>query len=99
MQADAFQVAYRIPNLLRDLFAEGALSAAFVPTYAATLVRDGREAAFRLASRVLTLLSLGLAGAILLGYAFAGEVVGALAPGYEQVLGKPELTEFLTRVM
>jgi putative peptidoglycan lipid II flippase len=99
MQADAFQVAYRIPNLLRDLFAEGALSAAFVPTYAATLVRDGREAAFRLASRVLTLLSLGLAGAILLGYVFAGEIVAALAPGYEQVAGKPELTEFLTRVM
>ena len=41
LHADAFQVAYRIPNLLRDLFAEGALSAAFVPTYARTLLRDG----------------------------------------------------------
>ncbi len=99
MQADAFQVAYRIPNLLRDLFAEGALSAAFVPTYAAALVREGREAAFRLASRVLSLLSLGLAAVILLAYSFAGELVAALAPGYEQVAGKPELTGQLTRIM
>jgi putative peptidoglycan lipid II flippase len=99
LQADAFQVAYRIPNLLRDLFAEGALSASFVPTYAGALLREGREAAFRLASRVLTLLSIGLASVILLGYLFASQVVEALAPGYGQVAGKPELTEQLTRIM
>jgi len=99
MQADAFQVAFRIPNLLRDLFAEGALSAAFVPTYAATLVQQGRDAAFRLASRVLSLLSVALGGAILLGYLAAGPIVEALAPGYGPIPGKSELTEFLTRVM
>ena len=43
--SDAFLAAFRIPNLLRDLFAEGALSTAFVPTYVATLRRDGRTAA------------------------------------------------------
>ncbi len=44
LYADAFQIAFRIPNLLRDLFAEGALSSAFVPTYARTLAAGGREA-------------------------------------------------------
>ena len=43
LYADAFQAAFRIPNLLRDLFAEGALSAAFVPTYARALAGEGRE--------------------------------------------------------
>ena len=99
MQADAFQIAFRIPNLLRDLFAEGALSAAFVPTYAAALVRDGRAAAFRLAARVLSVLCVALGGVIVLGYLAAGAIVDALAPGYGLIAGKTELTEFLTRVM
>ena len=47
LYSDAFLAAFRIPNLLRDLFAEGALSTAFVPTYVATLRRDGRTAARR----------------------------------------------------
>ena len=46
--ADAFLVAFRIPNLLRDLLAEGALSAAFVPTFTATLKQEGEQAAARL---------------------------------------------------
>ena len=46
--SDAFVVAFRIPNLLRDLFAEGALSSAFVPTFAETRLSRGQEAAFRL---------------------------------------------------
>ena len=46
---DAFNVAFRIPNLVRDLFAEGAMSAAFVPTFTRTLTTDGRERAWRLA--------------------------------------------------
>lgn len=98
-QADAFQIAYRIPNLLRDLFAEGALSAAFLPTYAAALVQQGRAAAFRLASRVFSLLGVVLGGVILLGYFAAAPIAGALAPGYALVSGKAELTEFLTRIM
>ena len=52
--ADAFVVATRIPTLLRDLFAEGAMSAAFVPTLTRTLTRDGKDAAWRLASRSST---------------------------------------------
>src|SRR5688500_16475760 len=53
MAADAFNLAFRIPNLLRDLFAEGALSAAFVPTFSERLRRQGREEAFRLANIVM----------------------------------------------
>ena len=45
---DAFNVAYRVPNLLRDLFAEGAMSAAFVPTFARELATGGKPSAFRL---------------------------------------------------
>ena len=65
--SDAFLAAFRIPNLLRDLFAEGALSTAFVPTYVATLRNQSREAAYALANRVMSTLTiyLGLlAGAV-----------------------------------
>src|SRR5512142_203867 len=58
--SDAFLAAFRIPNLLRDLFAEGALSPAFVPTYVKTLRQHGRPAAYLLANRVLTTLTLYL---------------------------------------
>lgn len=97
--ADAYQVAFRIPNLLRDLFAEGALSSAFVPTFLAELVgkrrgesgesgelgEDGldREAAYRLGN--LTLAGVLLATGLLsvLGIVFAEEVVGLIANDFE----------------
>ena len=60
--SDAFRIGFRIPNLLRDLFAEGALSAAFVPVYTRTQKEGGREAAFALANRVLTLLAVAAGG-------------------------------------
>ena len=50
---DAFNVAFRIPNLLRDLFAEGAMTAAFVPTFTRTLTKRGREEAWRLGNLVI----------------------------------------------
>ena len=50
---DAYVAAFRIPNLLRDLFAEGALSSAFVPTFSDALTKGGRERAFRLGNLVL----------------------------------------------
>jgi putative peptidoglycan lipid II flippase len=96
--ADAFQAAFKIPNLLRDLFAEGALSSAFVPTYARTL-KAGAEAAFRLVSRLVTVLAAVLAVLVLAGYAFAPAIVSLLAPGFEAVPGKRDLTVLLTRVM
>ena len=56
LHTDAFNVAYRIPNLLRDLFAEGALSSAFVPTFIRRMTQDGKEQAWLLANRVLSAL-------------------------------------------
>jgi putative peptidoglycan lipid II flippase len=99
LHADAFQIGFRIPNLLRDLFAEGALSAAFVPTYTKALAEEGRDAAHRLASRLLTLLAVTLGAVVVLGIAFAGPLVAVLAPGFDAVPGKEALTVLLTRVM
>jgi len=99
LHADAFQVAFRIPNLLRDLFAEGALSAAFVPTYVRTLAEQGRDGAHRLASRLMSVVVTLLGSIALVGIVLAGLLVILLAPGYEGVPGKMELTVQLTRIM
>src|SRR5919112_5232342 len=58
MQMDAYTVAFRIPNLLRDLFAEGAMTAAFVPTFTRTLTNQGHDQAWRLGSLVMNALLL-----------------------------------------
>jgi putative peptidoglycan lipid II flippase len=97
--ADAFKIGFRIPNLLRDLFAEGALSAAFVPTYARTQSEGGREAAFALANRVLTVLAVLLGGLIAAAIVFARPLVALLASGFDAEPGKAALTVFLTRMM
>ncbi len=97
--ADAYQVGFRIPNLLRDLFAEGALSAAFVPAYARAAREAGREAAQRLASRILTLLGVVLGALVVAGMLAAHGLVAALAPGFDAIPGKAELTVVLTRIM
>jgi putative peptidoglycan lipid II flippase len=61
---DAFTYAFQIPNLFRRLFGEGALAAAFVPTFTRTLEHDGRDAAWRLLARTLALLSVVISGVI-----------------------------------
>jgi len=93
--SDAFVVAFRIPNLLRDLFAEGALSSAFVPTFAEAHRNAGREAAYRLANVVVALVVLVVGALTLLGMTFSGAVVATIAPG----LRERELAALLTRVM
>src|SRR5687768_4199016 len=98
-ELDAFIAAFRIPNLFRDLFAEGALSAAFVPTFARTLDRDGREAAWRLASRVLNGLLLVVGTVTILGVVFAPLLVDLIAPGFRSDPGKAELTILLARIL
>jgi putative peptidoglycan lipid II flippase len=96
---DAFITAFRIPNLLRDLFAEGALSAAFVTTFAQELERTGEKAAWRLASLVVNALAVIVGGLCLLGIWFAPAITRAIAPGFAEVPGKLELTVQLTRIM
>jgi putative peptidoglycan lipid II flippase len=94
---DAFTIAFRIPNLLRDLFAEGALSTAFVTTFTKTAALEGDKAAWRLADKVATLTAVVLSAITIVGIVFAPWLVGVLAPGF--VGAKAELTITLTRIM
>lgn len=96
---DAYVAAFRIPNLLRDLFAEGALSSAFVPTFSAALEKDGRERAFRLGNLVLgaLLLVTGVLG--VLGIVFAEDVVVAISRGFRGDQAQVAISTLLTRVM
>ena len=96
---DAYNVAFRIPNLVRDLFAEGAMSAAFVPTFTRKLAAEGKEAAWRLGNNVLNALIAMTAVLVVLGIIFAEPLVTAFAGEYENVPGKLELTVLLTRIM
>ncbi|MDQ3488888.1 MAG: murein biosynthesis integral membrane protein MurJ, partial [Acidobacteriota bacterium] len=96
---DAFNVAFRVPNLLRDLFAEGAMTAAFVPTFTRTLSSRGKAEAWRLGSMVMNALILVTSVLALLGIFFAPEITGAYAPAFAAVPGKLELTTDLTRIM
>lgn len=94
---DAFTVAFRIPNLLRDLFAEGALSTAFVTTFSKTIARDGDAAAWRLANKVATMTVLVLGVLCTLGMVFSKELVDLLAPGFDAL--KAARTVTLTQIM
>jgi putative peptidoglycan lipid II flippase len=96
--ADAFLVAFRLPNHFRAIFAEGAFSAAFVPRYAATLETDGlaaaRAFADRLAAAMVILQLLLLAVALF----FTPQVVGLLAPGLTDDPARYDLAIALTRI-
>jgi len=98
-EMDAFNVAFRVPNLLRDLFAEGAMTAAFVPTFTRTLTERGREAAWRLGNLVINSLLLVTGGLVVLGIIFAAPIIHTLAPKFGETPGKLELTTELTRIM
>ena len=96
--ADAFFVAFRLPNHFRAIFAEGALAAAFVPAYARTLEQAGIDAAKLFADRIaaaLIFVNLLLLGVALL---FTPEVVGLLAPGLSDDPERFDLAVALTRI-
>jgi putative peptidoglycan lipid II flippase len=96
---DAFLVAFRVPNLVRDLFAEGAMSAALVPTFTRTLTTEGRTRAWQLGNHVMNALAL-VTGLLVVGaIVFAPTLVGWLAGDFAAVPGKFELTVTLTRLM
>jgi len=98
MMTDAFFVAFKLPNLLRRLFAEGAFSQAFVPILAEYKNRHGDEAAHLLVSKTATLLSLALAVVAALGVLAAPLLVYVSAPGFASEPAKFELTVLLTRI-
>jgi putative peptidoglycan lipid II flippase len=96
---DAFNVAIRIPNLVRDLFAEGAMSAAFVPVFMRQLTVGGKPAAWRLGNNVINALLVVTGIIVIAGMIFAGPIVHLFASEYAAVPGKLELTVLLARMM
>jgi putative peptidoglycan lipid II flippase len=96
---DAFRIAFRLPNMLRDLFAEGAMSAALVPTFTRTLVEGGRDRTWRLGSNVINVLIVISVVLVALGIVFARPLVHLYAGRFDEVPGKLDLTVQLTRIM
>ncbi|UCD94551.1 MAG: murein biosynthesis integral membrane protein MurJ [Candidatus Zixiibacteriota bacterium] len=99
MATDAFVAAFRIPNLLRDLFAEGALSSAFVPVFKDKMVTSGNKEAFRLANLTISSLLLVVGLVIALGIIFTPAIIYISANGFTSDPGKFNLTVILTRLM
>jgi len=95
---DAFLMAFRLPNLLRDLFAEGALSTAFITTFSKKIAVDGDQSAWRLANKVATLTAVFMSAVTLLGIVFAPQLVDLLTWGSWSP-DKTALTILLTRIM
>jgi putative peptidoglycan lipid II flippase len=95
--ADAFNAAFRIPNLLQNLFGEGALSGSFIPVHAALRARGDHDAAAQTARTVFALLALAISILVLLGVLAAPVLVDAIAPGFHG--GKRALTVQLVRVL
>jgi putative peptidoglycan lipid II flippase len=95
--ADAFSAAFRIPNFLQNLFGEGALSASFIPVYAALVARGDRKEASRVAGAVAALLSLVTAVLVLVGVLFTPVLIALIAPGFTGA--KRDLTVSLVRVL
>ena len=95
--ADAFTVGVRIPNLLQNLFGEGALSGSFIPVYAALVARGDRREADRVAGAVAALLAVIVAVLVLIGVAATPLLTAAIAPGFHGA--KRELTIRIVRVL
>jgi putative peptidoglycan lipid II flippase len=97
--ADTFFVAFRIPNLLRELFAEGSMSSAFIPVLTEYQTKQGIEEAKRLVKITFTFITIFVGLICIIGIIFAPAIVTAIAPGFVGVPGKFSLTVLLTRVM
>lgn len=99
MVTDAFFMAFTLPNLLRRFFAEGSLTAAFVPTYTSVYQLQGEEEARRIARICWTLLLLTMLVVTIIGMAASPLLVRAIGFGFAAVPGKLALTDSLNRVM
>src|SRR5437660_9804662 len=95
---DAFLMAFRVPNLQRDLFAEGALSTAFITTFSKEIATEGDQSAWRLANKVATLTAIFISAITLLGILFAPQLIG-LMTWWSWSPEKTDLTILLTRIM
>jgi putative peptidoglycan lipid II flippase len=99
IQMDAFEAAFRLPNILRRMFAEGAFSQAFVPVLSEYHRRRGAEATRDLVGRVASLLTLILLVVTVLGVLAAPWLVYVLASGFDKTPGKVELTAQMIRIV
>ncbi len=99
LQMDAYVVAYRLPNLLRDLLAEGAFASAFVTVFSHTKEKEGLDRTWQLASRALSCLLVLVIFIVVLGEALAPVLVRLLAPGFVSNPEKLSLAILLTRIM
>lgn len=99
MASDAILAAFRIPNLFRQLVAEGALPGVFIPSYAERQKSGTEEEARLFVSRIVSALTFLVAGLTVIGIVFAPAVVRLLAKGFASTPGKLELTVYLTRLM
>lgn len=97
--ADAFYVAFRIPNMLRELFAEGSMSAAFIPVFTEYLSRKSRSDSKELASAAFTTLLLLLCIVVTLGMILSPEIIRTIAPGFVRDPYQFSLTVAMTRIM
>lgn len=98
MVSDAFFVAFKLPNLFRSLFAEGAFTAAFVPIFSQKLVDGGKAGAVRFAAQAISVLIVFVGLFVLLMELVMPLVVMLLAPGFAADAGKIELAVFLSRI-
>lgn len=97
--ADAFVAAFRIPNLMRDLLAEGALQSALLPAFRARLMQRGPGSTHELAAKVGGTLALAVGALVLVAAALAPQLFDGLTGDYARIPGKLELTVLLFRVM
>ncbi len=97
--SDVFYTAFRIPNLLRQLVAEGALPGVFIPSYAERRKNGSVEDARVFAARILSALTLIVSAITVSGILFAPAIVRLLAKGFASTPGKIPLTVYLTRLM
>ena len=95
--ADAFFVAFRIPNTFRRLFSEGTFNAAFIPSYSSELVSN-KQRAQKFANKIFNLLLIGLLLIVLVVEIFMPSFIFVIAPGFSDNSDKFELTIFLTRI-
>src|SRR5438445_6424396 len=96
---DAFLMAFRVPNMLRDLFAEGALSAAFITTFSKKIATEGDESAWRLANKVATLTAVFISVVTLLGIIFAPQIIYVMTGAGAWSPEKTQTTILLTQIM
>ena len=96
---DAYVVAYRIPNLLRDLFAEGALGSAFVKVFSSSLEKEGAQKSFKVAQTIFSNFLIILLTIVLAGIFFSKGIVSIIAPDFKKDPEKFALTVKLTQIM